>query len=116
LSSCQQKEGKTSKKACGVYKTWEKERDCIYWCSECEAGLCLDGCFKTCHTNLKFNPVASIAHTQCKLVNPSFLKISVSYIVQKLGKINYFRAKIKWEFKKKYYHRILTTVVFKCLC
>jgi hypothetical protein len=29
-------------------------RDSIYWCSGCEAGLCLEGCFRIYHTQLNF--------------------------------------------------------------
>jgi hypothetical protein len=31
-----------------------KRSDSVYWCSECQAGLCLDGCFKSYHININF--------------------------------------------------------------
>jgi hypothetical protein len=31
-----------------------QRREYIYWCSECEAGMRLDGCFKSYHANLNF--------------------------------------------------------------
>jgi hypothetical protein len=36
---------------CSRHRKW---RETIYSCSECEAGLCLDGCFKSYYTNLHF--------------------------------------------------------------
>jgi hypothetical protein len=36
-------------------------------------------------------------------------------MAQKLWKINWFRTMIKWALKK-FYHRPLTTAVFKCPC
>jgi hypothetical protein len=49
----------TGKKAkpqrkCVVCTKHRERRESIYWCSECEAGLCLDECFKSYHTNLSF--------------------------------------------------------------
>jgi hypothetical protein len=46
-------EGKTSQKNCGVRKKGPEETT-LYWCSECEAALCLEGCFKAYHTLLNF--------------------------------------------------------------
>lgn len=31
-----------------------RRRDTIYWCPQCEAGLCLEQCFKTYHTVTHF--------------------------------------------------------------
>jgi hypothetical protein len=39
---------------CVVCTKHGRRKECIYWCSECEAGLCLDGCFKKYHTHLNF--------------------------------------------------------------
>jgi hypothetical protein len=52
----------TGKKArpqikCVVCMKHGERKESIYWCSECEAGLCLDGCFKTYHTNLHLLPL-----------------------------------------------------------
>jgi hypothetical protein len=46
-------EGKTSQKMCGVPKKGQR-KESQYWCSECEAALCLEESFKACHTLLKF--------------------------------------------------------------
>jgi hypothetical protein len=48
--------GKKAKpqKRCVVCAKHGKRKESIYWCSECEAGLCLDGCFKKYHTKLNF--------------------------------------------------------------
>jgi hypothetical protein len=40
-------------KRCIVCSKHGKRKESIYWCSECEAWLCLDGCFKKYHTTLK---------------------------------------------------------------
>jgi hypothetical protein len=50
--SCHRKKGTTSK--CVVYTRQGKRRLSVYWCSECEAGLCLGMCFKRYHTNINF--------------------------------------------------------------
>jgi hypothetical protein len=49
----------TGKKAkpqrrCVVCAKHGRRRDSIYWCSDCDAGLCLDGCFRIYHTQLNF--------------------------------------------------------------
>jgi hypothetical protein len=41
-------------KICIVCSKHGKWKESIYWCSECEAGLCLDGCVKKYHTILNF--------------------------------------------------------------
>jgi hypothetical protein len=41
-------------KRCILCSKDDKRKESIYWCSECEAGLCLDGCFKKYHTTLNF--------------------------------------------------------------
>jgi hypothetical protein len=48
--------GKKTKpqKRCIMCSKHGKRRESSYWCSECEAGLCLDGCFKKYHTTLNF--------------------------------------------------------------
>jgi hypothetical protein len=49
----------TGKKAkpqrrCVVCTKHGMRKDTVYWCSDCEAGLCLHGCFKDYHTKLNF--------------------------------------------------------------
>lgn len=49
----------TGKKArpqrrCVVCSKHGRRRDTIYWCPDCEAGLCLEECFKTYHTKTNF--------------------------------------------------------------
>jgi hypothetical protein len=39
---------------CVVCEKHRKRKESIYWCSECEAGLCLDGCFNNYCRNLYF--------------------------------------------------------------
>jgi hypothetical protein len=46
-------------KKCVVFTEHKKKRGSIYWCSECEAGLCL----ATLEISA-FNPVACITHKQ----------------------------------------------------
>jgi hypothetical protein len=36
-----------------VTKKKQEEGD-MFWCPDCEAGLCVEGCFKTCHTKLSY--------------------------------------------------------------
>jgi hypothetical protein len=42
------------KRKCAVCIEHGKRRESVSWCSECEAGISLDGCFMSYHTNLKF--------------------------------------------------------------
>jgi hypothetical protein len=48
--------GKKAKpqKRCVVCAKHGTRKESVYWCSECEAGLCFEGCFKTYHTKLNF--------------------------------------------------------------
>lgn len=48
--------GKKSRpqRRCVVCSSHGKRRDTVYWCPECEAGLCLEECFKTYHTKTNF--------------------------------------------------------------
>jgi hypothetical protein len=48
--------GKKAKpqKICIVCSKHGRRKESIYWCSECEAGLCLNGCFKKYHTTPNF--------------------------------------------------------------
>jgi hypothetical protein len=46
-----------------------ERRESIYWCSEFEAGMCLDGCFKTL-TNLNFQlRCFHCSYTACYKIN-----------------------------------------------
>jgi hypothetical protein len=58
----------TGKKAkpqrCTVCSKHGKRKESIYWCSECEAGLCLDGWFKNSIQLSPSNSLASIAEIQ----------------------------------------------------
>jgi hypothetical protein len=49
---------------CVVCTKHGKRRESIYWCSECEARLCLDVSWPTIQTST-YNPAASNAHIQC---------------------------------------------------
>jgi hypothetical protein len=49
----------TSKKSrprrrCQVCSASRKRRDTVYWCPDCNVGLCLEDCFKVYHTKLTF--------------------------------------------------------------
>ncbi|XP_021941441.1 piggyBac transposable element-derived protein 4-like [Zootermopsis nevadensis] len=48
--------GKKAKpqKRCVVCRKRGKRKDTVYWCGECEVGLCMVGCFKDFHTKLNF--------------------------------------------------------------
>jgi hypothetical protein len=37
-----------------VFSRWGVRKESIYWCPDCEAGLCLGECFMIYHTNLNF--------------------------------------------------------------
>ncbi|PNF13895.1 hypothetical protein B7P43_G10662 [Cryptotermes secundus] len=54
VSDTEQRKRAKPKKRCVVCAKHGKRQESIYWCSECEAGLCLDGCFKKFNTKLKF--------------------------------------------------------------
>jgi predicted RNA-binding protein with PUA domain len=41
-----------------------KRKESIYWCSECEVGLCLDGCFRKTIQPTTSNSLASTAEIQ----------------------------------------------------
>jgi hypothetical protein len=58
------KKAKPLKKRCIVCPKPDKRKESIYWCSECEAGLCLDGCFKKTIQPSTSNSLASIAEIQ----------------------------------------------------
>jgi hypothetical protein len=55
--------GKKAKpqKRCIVCSKHGKRKESIYWCSECEAGLCLDECFKRTIQPSTSTSLASIA-------------------------------------------------------
>ena len=41
-------------KRCVVCYKHNKKKETLFWCPECQAGLCVEGCFKTFHTKLNF--------------------------------------------------------------
>ncbi|XP_021918752.1 piggyBac transposable element-derived protein 4-like [Zootermopsis nevadensis] len=41
-------------KRCVVCYKQGKRKETVFWCPDCEAGLCVDGCFKIFHTKLNF--------------------------------------------------------------
>jgi hypothetical protein len=51
-------------KRCIVCSKHGKRKESIYWCSEWEAGLCLDWCFKKIIQPSTSNSLASIAEIQ----------------------------------------------------
>jgi hypothetical protein len=41
-------------KHCVVCYKQGKRKETVFWCPDCKAGLCVEGCFKTYHTKLNF--------------------------------------------------------------
>jgi hypothetical protein len=48
-----EKKAKPTKRCAVCYKQG-KRRETVFWCPDCEAGLCVEGCFRTYHTKLNF--------------------------------------------------------------
>lgn len=45
---------KAKPQRCVMCSKWDVRKEPIHWCPDCEADLCLDGCFKGYHINLHF--------------------------------------------------------------
>jgi hypothetical protein len=41
-------------KRCEVWYKNNKRKETVFWCPDFEAGLCVEGCFKTFHTKLNY--------------------------------------------------------------
>jgi hypothetical protein len=41
-------------KRCVVYYNHNNKKETVFWCPDCQAGLCIEGCFNTFHTKLNF--------------------------------------------------------------
>jgi len=48
-----EKKARPSKRCVVCYKN-NRRRETVFWCPECEAALCVEGCFKAFHTKLNF--------------------------------------------------------------
>jgi hypothetical protein len=78
-----------------------KKTNSVYWGCECEIGFCLDGATIKTSTSNPVPPIAHIQHAHVtslykSIISKHFSEIVIIYLshtVQKLSKINYFRAK-----------------------